>query len=219
MTPRGGLGHFFPGIFTLSLPFALAVLWLYEELVRVPTIQLMPRGLRIRLQAKSGSHSFRDFSAFTWAVISTLLGIATHILWDSFTHISMWPYHHWTFLREQVRLPIFGVFPWYKVLQFGSSIIGIAILSLWFVRWYRRSEPMSEEEEQGISAGRRMLIWTITMAVALAGSGMRVAFGRGMAGRGHLPTFVGQAVVTFIAVLWWEAVAYGFFQRVRSQST
>ena len=61
-------------------------------------------------------------------VLSILIGIATHILWDSFTHSGYWISDHLHFLRTVVSMPLFGPRPVFGILQYLSSAIGIVFI-------------------------------------------------------------------------------------------
>lgn len=71
-----------------------------------------------------------------WLLLSEVLGLATHLGWDSFTHGGGYAVEHWPALRHRVA----GA-PLYSQLQLWCSVIGIAIVAAYlFVQWRRRSE-------------------------------------------------------------------------------
>ena len=121
-SPGGGFGHTFAGAFLLSLPLALLVLWIFHAIVKAPLIRLFPEGIRMRLGAQMGRFSFGGMKRFLLIVISLLIGIATHIVWDSFTHQYTWLSDHWPLLRQTVHLPVLGWLPLYKILQYISNM-------------------------------------------------------------------------------------------------
>lgn len=63
-----------------------------------------------------------DFAA---ASAGALLGLATHLAWDSFTHDWGWPARHWPVLRALI--PGFGV-PVFSGLQLLSSALGVLLI-------------------------------------------------------------------------------------------
>src|SRR5579859_6852423 len=71
--PGGGWGHTFAGAFLLSLPLALAVLWMFHAVVKAPLMQLFPDALRQRIPAKP--FRFGRPSRFLLIGVSALVGI------------------------------------------------------------------------------------------------------------------------------------------------
>ncbi len=217
---RGGYGHTIPGAFLLSLPLALLVLWMFHAVVKEPLVRLFPEAIRSRLTAQTGRFRFGGVARFLQIIVSALVGIATHILWDSFTHDHMWPIRHWHLLRRPVLVPVLGNIPVYRVLQHASTIVGMLILCVWFVAWYRGAEPHPIREQAEISSLRKWLIASSIAGPAIAGGILRAMT---MAGdMGLDPTReeqLGEGVITAIALAWWLLVAYAIAVAVRRPST
>jgi hypothetical protein len=207
---RGRFGHTLAGSFILTLPLALLVLWIFHALVKRPTVALLPEPIQRRLQDHLDEFRFGGAARFLLIIASILLGIATHLLWDSFTHSATWPYQHWSVLRQPFTLPIVGPIPLYKILQHGSTIAGMGILSAWLVRWYRTTQPSAQLRKQ-LSSRRRAGVITVVTTVALVGAVVRAVSEAGVpTGHSAFNKFVVQAVVTAMALVWWQLVAYGF---------
>ena len=79
-----------------TLPFALLVLWVFEWCVKGPVIELLPSGLQRRLQDTVEPLSFKGWGRFAAIVMWIAIGIATHVLWDQFTHYHTWMTAHWS---------------------------------------------------------------------------------------------------------------------------
>jgi hypothetical protein len=129
--PDRGFGHTWRGILELSFPLAILVLWIFHTFVKVPVIGLLPDGLRRRLVGQAFGFEFCGAGRLLLIAASILLGIGTHVVWDSFTHPYYWPYRHWSLLRETLRVPVLGTIPYYKLFQHGSTVLGLAILLVW----------------------------------------------------------------------------------------
>lgn len=224
LAPNGRLGHTLPGTFILTLPAALLVLWIFHSLVKRPATMLMPDALRNRLVNHLGDFRFGGASRFLLILASLLLGIATHLLWDSFTHAGTWLYIHWPLLRASVNLPVLGPIPCYKVFQHGSTIVGTGVVVAWLISWYRSSEPSTHVPGESPSPHERLAIVTAIVMVALGGTIIRVIMGTGFPVTFQNKKMIGEAIVTAIALVWWDLVAYGFikrhaYQAVRSSHT
>jgi Domain of unknown function (DUF4184) len=209
LSPSGRYGHTLAGSFALTLPLALLVLWIFHALVKRPAAMLLPEAVRRRLQTDLGEFRFGGAARFLLIIASILLGIATHLLWDSFTHTTTWPYRHWQILRQLFTLPVLGPIPLYKILQHGSTIAGIGIIFIWLARWYSITKP-SAPAEKSLSPHRKAAVVAVMASVALVGAIVRALVGIGMP-TGHFAFnhFVAQAVVTALALVWWQLLAYG----------
>jgi hypothetical protein len=221
LAPDDGYGHTLAGSLVLSLPLAILTLWLFHSFVRAPLIELLPNGVQRRLVNHRGEFQFRGAARFTWIVASVLLGMATHLAWDSFTHPNTWLYRSWPVLREPVNAMIFGALPIYKVLQHGSTIVGLGALLIWLLLWYRNAEvSIISEEPHEIRPEQKLLIFVVVTASALLGAAIRAIAAIGIPSN-HLAAkrFVGLLVVTSISIMWWELVLYGVSRTRRQAKT
>jgi hypothetical protein len=209
----GRVGHTMHGVFLFALPVAMGMLWLFQRFVKGPATLLLPDGVQRRLAIDAEPFRFFGLARFLWIIFSILLGIATHLVWDSFTHKNTWPTRHWPLLRIHVQLPMNRQLPIYGILQHGSSVLGLFVLLLWFWSWYRSTEPMALQPVRVRSSAQKFRVIAVTAALALLGTFVRVVvFGLGWPGRhAGIAEFIGQSVVTLIALLWWELVVYGIF--------
>ncbi|MFI7400008.1 DUF4184 family protein [Streptomyces sp. NPDC049541] len=132
----GTVTHSFPGIFTVDVlvAWALVGLWL---LVREPLVALLPRPWQPRpaalLRCGAPRAGVRP-SLAGWWYASAALGALTHVVWDAFTHHDRWG----------VRLfPVLGRVLWgsplYSYLQYGSSLVGAVVIAVWAARALRRA--------------------------------------------------------------------------------
>ena len=217
LSPDDRFGHSLVGALILTLPLALAVLWIFHNLVKVPAARLLPGVIQRRLERHLDQFHFRGTKRFLLIVASILLGIATHLLWDSFTHANTWFYDHWSALGQTYQFPILGRTPGYKLLQHGSTVIGTGILLAWFVGWYRAAELSPQIRGTSPSTSRKIAITAVVTTLALAGGLIRAFAGIGIPTRRlGFNRFVGEVVVTAIALVWWQLVAYGLFSTKRN---
>ena len=126
--------HTFLGVFEFDLPLGLLLTFLYHYAVRDPLLYHMPIFFKARFA------SFRNFSWFEyfiqhWGVVilSLLVGIASHLLWDSFTHRLGFFVQHFPVFKNGIDL--LGItFPVYRVVQHVSTFVGFAVLILIIMR-------------------------------------------------------------------------------------
>jgi hypothetical protein len=217
MAPEGRHGHTMPGVFLLTLPLALVTLWLFHTFVKASFVGLLPENLNRRLIPYAGEFRFGGAARFALIVASVMVGVLTHLVWDSFTHPNGWSVLHWPLLRHRVWLPIVGGVPIYKPLQHASTVFGLALLLVWLAVWYRNMDISSLPPARSESAWPPGKIATLVAISAVAAIGAVVV---SLATTGMppnirgIPHFLVPVVVAAIALLWWELVLLGI---VRSQ--
>lgn len=126
--------HTIPGIFWFNLPLAFILAWLYHETVREPLIGSLPKFFRLRLQAFS-SFNWKEYVRKNWGIVlvSIVLGAASHLLWDSFTHESGYFATILPVLTQNYYLlghPVAG----YHIAQHTSTLIGAIILLMYIYK-------------------------------------------------------------------------------------
>ncbi len=168
LTPRGLGAHSIHGMFLYDLPLSLIALLVFQTFLKQPATMLLPKGFRARLKPEENRFTFWPPARLALIVVSILVGIATHLLWDSFTHVFYWPYRHWSFLRLPVYLPIEGNVQMYRVLQDGSSLFGLVVVAVWIWVWYRATEPHELPSKKPYTQTQIRVITVIVPALALA---------------------------------------------------
>jgi hypothetical protein len=212
LAPDSGFGHTLRGVFLLALPLALAVLWLFHTYVKRPLIRLFPEVLRRRLVRQAGRFRFGGVGRFALIVASVLLGIATHLAWDSFTHQDTWLYYHWALLRQPVHIPVLGVHSLCRGLQHVSTVIGVSALAAWLVHGYRSTAPSDHVPGPALPPGHKIAVMAVITAVALVGATLRAFAAAGVPhSQWDFKLFLGRFVVTAVALIWWQLVAYGMW--------
>ncbi|MCP2266986.1 DUF4184 family protein [Promicromonospora thailandica] len=157
--------HGLVGALTVSLPYALALCGLYW-VARRPVEALLPvrsgrpgrgmagggPGAANGERTADGGHPAGDGSPPSgavrapgagaigrragWVLLSLLIGIATHLVWDSFTHSDGYVVLHVPALSE----PLAGGLTWARALQHASTVGGLALVA-WYL--WRRRERLS----------------------------------------------------------------------------
>ena len=135
-------GHRFPDLLLFTLPVAVVTLWLFEWIVKGPVIELLPSGIQRRLQDKLEPLPFRGWKQFGLILLWICVGIATHLVWDQFTHSYSWLTSQWTWLKTSASVPFLHPMTLTKILQHVSTVLGLAVLVLWLLAWYRRTTPL-----------------------------------------------------------------------------
>lgn len=170
--------HSLVGVCTWDLAFGAAAFVAFHRLLRPGLVPVLPVAVRARLP--------RDAAAFGWpavsalgVLVSLLLGAATHVAWDSFTHrraVATWGEAFGASIVQigGVDLPLYGL------LQHLSTSLGLLILMGWFVRWWRRTEPVEDAGEgssPAVAVGSALGLLGLPTIVG-AWSGWQAADGR-----------------------------------------
>ncbi|HEY4960096.1 MAG TPA: DUF4184 family protein [Terriglobales bacterium] len=160
-------GHHFPGVLLFSLPLALLLLWLFEWCVKGAVIELLPDAVERRLQDKVRPLSFWGWRRLAAIVMWIVIGIATHVFWDWFTHGRTWITARWAVFTEKVPVPFHSPMAVAKILQHGSTVVGLLVLAAWCVAWYRRTPPMPRADVRQLSSSRKVTVVFILVVVAV----------------------------------------------------
>jgi hypothetical protein len=158
--PYRAFGHTLPGFFLFCVPAGMVVLWAFHALLKTPLIALLPSGHQKRLAWLNIHFAFKPLKRFVVIVISLLVGSATHILWDSFTHR-----HGFMVLRSSLLIAPLITFEFvgitihvYEFLQYISTLLGAALIIYWYMSWYRKAPT-------GAVAGNIKLSYTTKMKI------------------------------------------------------
>lgn len=127
--------HSLFGLLRFCLPVGLLSYIVFHTLLKGPLLALLPSSVICRLGAHTAR--FQSLPPVSWAavVVSLLCGAMTHLVWDAFTHdhavvVTAFPVlqaHLFSIGTYHVQV--------YKMLQHGSTVLGLALLSLWAWQW------------------------------------------------------------------------------------
>jgi len=88
LKPFSTIGHEFTGFIFLNLPLCFLIAFIFHKIFKRPLILHLPHQLSNLVsgyaQKEWNLNSLRKVAVF---IYSALLGMLTHIIWDSFTHI------------------------------------------------------------------------------------------------------------------------------------
>lgn len=196
--------HSLRGILTHDVVAVVILLGLLRQVLWEPLVALLPPALAVR--AADLRPAFDPLPV----VAGAIGGALTHVLWDSFTHEHGMRIWGWAWLD----LPVAGPVRTFVLLQYVSSVVGLAIVLWWSRRGLLRLAEPSPPGRLQLSARARLaaltacaagvvtggLLWPL-VSEPQPGSGLRALLSKSGAG-----TLIGLAVVlTGYALLWrWQ---------------
>jgi len=123
--------HTFEGSLTICLALGMAAL-VTLFVLRVPLTALL--SARARWLCLGTMAPFTGGArAWLLAPLSIVVGVWTHLLWDSFTHVDGWVVRRVPALSAPVDIgPYHGNVC--HVLQYLSSVLGLVVLTVWYLR-------------------------------------------------------------------------------------
>ncbi|MFK3981665.1 DUF4184 family protein [Micromonospora sp. NPDC050397] len=145
------LPYFLPGPFSATTTHTLAgavtvdvlvggvAFGVWQAVLAPFAIALAPAALRDRIDdrlPRGLAFHLRRPRRVALLAASLALGAATHVVWDSFTHLARWGPRHIAWLTE-----VHAGLPGYRWAQYLSGLVGGAALVVWFAHWWYTSTP------------------------------------------------------------------------------
>jgi membrane-bound metal-dependent hydrolase YbcI (DUF457 family) len=208
--PSREYAHSLLGALVVDLPLALVLFAVWRVAIRRPLVDLAPRWLRERhgvtraepagglegvLDSGRALDSRRLLGRAAAVVVAVVLGLATHLLWDAFTHEG-WASEFLPWLAADI-----GGAPLHTWLQHVSTVVGAVVLVAWLVVWLRRT-PARADAAPFTPGGLRVAAW---LAVVGTGVGVGMTLLLGGLGRGETADD-GLLFITVTRALAWAAL-------------
>jgi hypothetical protein len=206
--------HSLAGLFWFCMPVGLAGYVVFHALLRPVSCYLLPLSVQDRLPQLPGS-SWLPPSPIWAVLLSLMVGAATHVLWDAFTHVDGFVVRVYpsllTFLWEMggYRVSI------YKVLQHGSTFIGFAVLGFWGWRWFSTTAAHHVSRGWRPPAALRLPVLLILLVVpAVAGIISGLSHMGDTSDMWALQQFVRHGVITAISLFGTILLCFGVIWRL-----
>jgi hypothetical protein len=125
-----GQSHDVLGVLWFCLPAGLIAYAAFHLIFKQPMLALLPRRLAGRLAAWATPGL--PAVPWLWVLVSLLGGIATHVVWDAFTHAEYLPI---------LKTTVYAGVHVHQVLQHASTLLGSAFLAWWVWSKLRAARP------------------------------------------------------------------------------
>lgn len=174
--------HALPGLFWFDLPLGVILMLIYTLIVKDKLIDSLPLFLNKRLSVfKNGLNPTPKYY-FPVVIISLIIGAASHLFWDSFTH----PTGYFVEIIPGLKQPIYFLqhkFFVYNIIQHLSSLIGGCIIIVTTLTLPKLKETQSNQITP---------YWVFVIITMLAVTNLRFFTGLNL----H---HIGDLIVTIIA--------------------
>ena len=159
--------HSAMALLTFCLPVGLVTYWAFQFLVKTPILEVLPEGAYARWHPVSSPADVGSIRQWVLAACGLVAGAVTHLVWDAFTHENARGIRMIPWLEDPVvdigshRLA--GV----RLLQDGSSLIGLAVVM--GLVWYglRRGTEKAVPARPLRAAERR--VWVLIYVASALG--------------------------------------------------
>ncbi|MGZ3874770.1 MAG: DUF4184 family protein [Mucilaginibacter sp.] len=121
--------HTWAGLVWFDLPLAYLLVIIYELFMKDTLITHLPAGLNRRFFAFRGYRAYYSLQYFFAIFISVLIGAASHIACDGFTHPHGQFVHDFPVLQRIIRLQGHRIYV-FHFLQFAGTAAGMLIIAL-----------------------------------------------------------------------------------------
>lgn len=168
MRIKSEYSHSIDGLFWFDLPLGLLLALIFHNIVRDRLFDNLPIFLKSRFSAFKQADWNGHFKSNWFVVtISILIGAASHILWDSFTHDHGYFVQTIPALQNSVDF-LGGQIPILKILQHSSTLLGGLVIAFAIYKL-----PSNKTEEENIN----LKYWTIIAGLTLTIIAIRLLCG------------------------------------------
>jgi membrane-bound metal-dependent hydrolase YbcI (DUF457 family) len=157
--------HSLLGLFLFCIPVGFIFYIFFHKLLKGPLLSLLPSPVLCRLGRDTRRCSSLPAASLGAVVVSLLCGAMSHIVWDAFTHknavgVNLFPFLR-TFLFSIGNYPLYG----YRILQHGSTLIGLVLLAVWARKWMKVTPVQSHRLPVVLSPTQRLIVITAVVSV------------------------------------------------------
>ncbi|PWR00412.1 hypothetical protein DKW60_02350 [Leucothrix pacifica] len=136
--------HTLMGLIKVCMPLGLLFYYFYHLLMAPVIVSAFPEILRRKLPRHLSLGQCPPLSNAHAIIVSLLIGAATHIIFDAFTHERHFPQY-----IELLRTPLasidgYPIMP-FRVIQHLGTIFGSLIIVWWTWHWFKTAPDLSEK--------------------------------------------------------------------------
>jgi hypothetical protein len=157
--------HTWEGLFWLDVPLGVMLVIIYEFWIKDPLITNLPTALNRRFFNFRGCREYYSLGYLVAIFISVLMGAASHIAWDGFTHPGGYFVKQIPELSQIIKFQGYRLYG-YTILQHASTALG-GLLILIVCLSLRKREKTRAKSIAGFWL-QVILVTMVTIAIRLA---------------------------------------------------
>jgi hypothetical protein len=160
MSVNSAYSHSIAGLFYFDLPVTIMLALLFHQVAKNNLISNLPIFFQRRFQ-DTWHFNFLNYLKRHWWIflISALVGAASHIFWDSFTHNNRFFVRQFSSIYQSISVPFQGAnYPLFYVLQQISTTVGGAIMLIYI--FAKKPQPLQQ------LVTPKIIYWISVIAIA-----------------------------------------------------
>ncbi len=163
MRVKSDYSHTLDGLFWFDLPLGILLTFIFHNIVRGSLFDNLPDFLKSRFSAFTQFDWNRHFKK-NWltVTISILIGAASHVFWDGFTHFHGYFVETIPVLTNNIDF-LGKQIPILKILQHSSTLTGGLVIAFAIYKM-----PADKAEEGNINGKYWAILAVLTLAIILA---------------------------------------------------
>ena len=155
------------GVLLLDVPLALLALGL-ASLASPGLASLVPaRWPAVASWLREWRPPWSSPAAFAWLLLAIVIGAINHIAVDAFTHGGSWGVEVVPSLNQQIAFAGRWL-PAYRWLQYGLSVVGMAVVVMAIHQWFRTVQPRPSAATTWIEPRKNLVLLSLMGLATLA---------------------------------------------------
>ncbi len=206
LEPRSVISHTVPGLALFCVPVGLLVLVIWHRVWCQPLLALWDPRDGAREATPGPVFTFWPLGRLLLLAAAVLLGAATHLGWDAFTHEHGWVVEHVPPLAQPAFTTAWGSIAVFKLLQHGSTLAGLGVLVAYLRSdlAFRPALRVSRPRALGTAVTGCGFVGALAGLAHARGPGV-LAYARQFAGTAVLAAFAAGVVTLTVYSLAWRA--------------
>ena len=160
MKIESNYSHTLLGILYFDLPLAILLTFIYHNFVKTELFKNLPTELNLRFVIPE-KLNWNTYFTENWKIViaSIIIGIASHIFWDGFTHENGFFVNIFSELKNEIQIFGKGI-KVYKILQHLSTLIGAIVIAIVIYQL-----PKTENKIAEINLKYWLIVFAITFLI------------------------------------------------------
>ena len=149
--------HSAVGLLSFCLPVGLFTFWVFQQLLKTPLLSVLPDAAYARWSDFAEPAQIRSLRQWALAACGVLAGAVSHLVWDGFTHEGARGIRMIPVLVDPVVDIAGHRLVGARLLQDGSSLLGLAVVLVTVAYGLRRGHTVAAAPVRSLRSRERIL--------------------------------------------------------------